>query len=166
MIPGVAGARTGLYVKELTPEAIFDAYRNRRIIATQGFNIFIDFRVNGAFIGQQTKAESSNIITADIKAYEKIDYVEVFRDGKSIWWDSPDGEGVSFEFEDKDVSTGEHFYFMKVKLVGDPSLNVDAIPAENFPKPFEQNSRYPHNLARGRGVFAWTSPVWVNLAKR
>ncbi len=162
MIPGLASARTGLYVTELTPEAIFDAYRNRRIIATQGFNIFIDFRVNDAFIGQQTKAASSNIIKADIKAYEKIDYVEVFRDGKSIWWDSPASEKFSFEFEDKNAGQGEHFYFMKVKLFGDPSLNVDAIPSENFPKPFEQNSRYPHNLARGQGVFAWTSPVWTN----
>lgn len=162
MVPGLAGARTGLYVKELTPEALFDAYKNRRIIATQGFNIFIDFRVNEAFIGQQIQAGNSNIIKSDIKAYEKIDYVEVFRDGKSIWWDSPASEKFSFEFEDTNVGKGEHFYFMKVKLTGDPSLNVDAIPAENLPKPFEQNSRYPHNLARAQGVFAWTSPIWVN----
>lgn len=162
MIPGLGGARTGLYVKELTPEALFDAYKNRRIIATQGFNIFIDFRVNNAFIGQEIKIDGNPIIKADIKAYEKIDYVEVIKDGKSIWWDNPNSEKFSFEFEDKDNLQGEHFYFLKIKLAGDPSLNVDAIPENNFPKPFEQNSRYPHNLARARGVFAWTSPVWVN----
>lgn len=161
MVPGLGGARTGLFVKELTPEALFDAYRNRRIIATQGFNLFMDFRVSGAFIGGETETASDSLVKAVIQAPEQIDYVEVIRDGESIWWDCPGSKRFDFEFEDSSAAPGSHFYFMKVKLHGDPSLNVDAIAANNFPKPFEQNSRYPHNLARAKGVFAWSSPVWV-----
>jgi hypothetical protein len=165
MVPGLAGARTGLFVKELTPEALFDAYRNRRIIATQGFNIFMDLRVDHAFIGQEIETRKAPVICAHIQSFEDMDYVEVLRDGESIWWDSPSGRECSVEFEDNSLDPGWHFYFLKVKLHGDPSLNVDAIPANNFPKPFEQNSRYPHNLARAQGVFAWTSPVWVNYSQ-
>ncbi len=160
-VPGLGGARTGLFVKELTPEALFDAFRQRRIIATQGFNIFIDFQVSGAFIGESTVVDQAPRVTGDVRAWDAIDYVEVIRDGESIWWERGHGRRCTFAFTDEEVASGPHFYFLKVKLQGDPSLNVDGIPANNFPKPFEQNSRYPHNLARARGVFAWSSPVWI-----
>jgi hypothetical protein len=162
MVPGLAGARTGLYVKKLTPEELFDAYHNRRIIATQGFNIFMDFRVSDAFIGQQIQTNKTPVLKGIIKAPEKIDYVEVIRDGDPFWWENPENERFSFEIKDSKAAKGEHFYYLKVKLKGDPSFNVDADPANNFPKSFEQNSRYPHNLARAKGVFAWTSPVWMD----
>ena len=162
-VPGLGGARTGLYAKDLTPDALFDAYRNRRCIATQGFNIFVDFRVADTFIGGEVHIGEAPGIRAEIQANDPIDYVEVLRDGESIFWQSPKGQQLSFDFLDDELAEGDHFYYLKVKLVGDPSLNVDADARTNRPVPFSQNSRYPHNLARARGVFAWTSPIWVRM---
>ncbi len=163
-VPGLAGARTGLFVEELTPEALLDAYRQRRIIATQGFNIFIDFRVGGEFIGCQGKSAGPPKISGVIReAPEEIDYVEVLRDGELLWWESPEAKDFSFDFTDETAKKGNHFYILKVKLNGDPSLNIDGDPRTNSIKPFEQNSRYPHNLARGEGVYAWTSPVRLQV---
>ena len=62
----------------------------------------------------------------------------------------------------EDVGEGTHFYFLRVKLVGEAPYNFD--PAENASAPFTRQSRYPHNLAKARGVYAWTSPVWVSCA--
>ena len=160
-VPGLGGALTGLYVKELTPEALFDAYRNRRCIATQGFSIFVDFRVEEAFIGEQLITAKDPALCANIVANDSIDSIEIIRDGEVIRRESGNGGEHRIEFSDVGLQAGEHFYVLKIKLCGDPSLNVTTDPKENFPIPFSQDSRYPHNLARACGVFAWSSPVWV-----
>lgn len=164
-VPGLGGARTGLFAPELTPEALFEAYSKRRCIATQGFNIGIDFRVNDYFIGDSGKTFDPPLIRACVRAPKEMDYVEIIRDGEVISWDSPQGTEFEVSHQDKECPAGEHFYFLKVKLVGDPSFNIECRhPTENL-KPFEQNSRYPHNLSRAQGPFAWTSPVWLERKK-
>jgi hypothetical protein len=160
-IPGCAGARTGLFVKELTPEALFDAYRNRRIFATQGYFALIDFRVSGAFMGSETTTDKPPHITASINTPDPLDFVELVRDGEVIHWQQPQGSTCEIDFVDDDAAAGEHFYFLRIKMIGDPGYNSDADPTAAEPVPFIQKGRYPHNLCRGRGPFAWASPVWV-----
>ena len=159
--PGLGGALTGLFAPELTPEALFDAYKNRRIIATQGFAVFIDFRVAGLFIGSEGTSVGAPEITAEIEAPKEIEYVRVLRDGKEIHRETSGGDTCSLSFTDETVGEGKHFYFLNLKLVGEPGYNTD--PAENSRAPFSVKSKYPHNLARARGVFAWTSPVWIDV---
>jgi hypothetical protein len=159
--PGLGGALTGLFATELTPEALFDAYRNRRIIATQGFAVFMDFRVAGLFIGSQGFVKEAPLITAEIEAPDLIEYIEVFRDGEIIHRETPGNAACQLSFTDSDLAPGHHFYFLKLKLVGEPALNSD--PALNSKQPFEVDSDYPHNLARARGVFAWSSPIWIKI---
>lgn len=160
-VPGLGGALTGIYAKALTPEALFDAYRHRRTIATQGFEIFIDFRVAGTFIGGETECSATPDIDACVRAYREIEFVEVIRDGKAVFRESPGQSECEFKAKDDSVEAGEHFYFLRVKLVGDPSFNTD--PGEKSLKAFSNSGNYRHNLARARGVFAWTSPVWVTI---
>jgi hypothetical protein len=157
--PGLGGALTGLFAPELTPEALFDAYRNRRIIATQGFAIFIDFRINGLFIGSEGKVNGSPNITFSIEAPEIVESVNVIRNGKPVYTVKPNESTCDGSFIDHELKAGNHFYFLKVKLVGDPAFNTN--PAENARRPFTVDSKYPHNLAKARGVFAWTSPIWI-----
>jgi hypothetical protein len=159
--PGLGGALTGVFAEKLTPEALFDAYKHRRTIATQGFAIFIDFRAAGTFVGGETKCNGAPDIDVSVRAPQDIEFVEVIRDGKAIYRETPGFSECEFTIRDDSVDTGEHFYFLRVKLIGDPSFNTD--PAENSREPFATESRYPHNLARARGVFAWTSPVWLHI---
>jgi hypothetical protein len=160
-IPGYGGARTGIFVKELTPEALMDAYRNRRIFATQGSYMFIDFRVSGAFMGGETSTSGAPHITAIIETPDPLDFVELVRDGDVIQWAQPKGKYHEIDFVDEAAGEGEHFYFLRIKMVGDPGYNSDADPTAAEPVPFIQKGRYPHNLCRARGPFAWSSPVWV-----
>lgn len=157
--PGLGGALTGLFAEELTPEALFDAYRNRRIIATQGFAVFIDFRVAGLFIGSDGDITEEPLISAEIEAPDLIESIEIFRDGEIIHREEPNSSAYKFSFSDTDLIPGNHFYFLKLKLIGESALNSD--PGLNSRKPFEIDSDYPHNLAKARGVFAWTSPIWI-----
>ncbi len=160
-VPGLGGALTGLFAEKLTPEGLFEAYKNRRIIATQGFFIFIDFRAGGTFIGGESEISGYPEIEASIEAPREMEFVEVLRDGRSIYKETTHDRKFDFHFKDKNSKRGEHFYFLRVKLIGDPSFNID--PAENSLKPHSPDSEYPHNLARARGVFAWTSPVWLKI---
>ena len=66
------------------------------------------------------------------------------------------------EFYDEFVTPGEHFYFVKVKAVGDESFNEYYGDRDNY-SPFVANvGVYRHNFARAKGPFAWSSPIWIN----
>jgi len=163
-IPGLGGARTGVLAEALTREAVLKAYRNRRLIATQGHNIWIDFRIQGSVTGSQTVAGTAPRIFARIESPAPLDYVELVRDGRVVHRILAGDSACTFSWTDERASEGSHFYFLRVKLVGDPSFNRDGYdPTTNDPRPFSQDSRYPHNLARARGPFAWASPIWMSV---
>ncbi len=102
-------------------------------------------------------------IAARVDAPGAIDYVEVVRDGDVIRRWEPTATAATMaevSFHDETAGAESHFYFLRVKLTGDPSYNID--PRENSCVVFEPTEgRYPSNFARARGVFAWSSPVWA-----
>ena len=158
-IPGMGGALTGILANELTPESLFDAYRNRRLIATQGFFIEVDFRISGSPVGSEICLDTTPIIKIDVQAPRDIEEIRIIRNGSTYWTDSPMSRSVQFEIEGDEPSDGD-YYFLRIKLLGDPSFNTP--PEKQSLAPFSREGRFPHNLARAEGVFAWTSPIWVN----
>lgn len=160
--PGLGGALTGVYAEALTPQALFDAYRQRRTVATQGFGIYIDFRVAGCFIGSETSLDSAPVsIDVYVLAPRPIVAADVVRDGVLLTRWTPGKQEFATSVQDDAVEPGEHVYFLRVRLEGEASFNTDS--DREALHPFTLDSRYPHNLARARGVFAWTSPVWVDV---
>ena len=108
--------------------------------------------MNGLFIGSAGDSSTAPEITAEIEAPHAIDYVRILRDGVEIYREEPGSKTRSFSFNDETAEKGSHFYFLNLKLVGEPGYNID--PTKNSLAPFSENSKYPHNLARARGVFA------------
>ena len=160
-VPGLGGALTGVFATELTPDALFEAYRARRTIATQGHRVRIDFRAGDAFIGGEAEVSAPPCLDARVDAPEPIEFAELVRDGECIRRIEPDARTCDLHVEDGDCGLGGHFYFLRVKLVGDPSFNAD--PSAGFLGPFRRAGRYGHNMARARGPLAWTSPIWLNV---
>jgi hypothetical protein len=175
-VPGRGGALTGVFAEELTPEAVLDAYNNRRLIATQGSKVLIDFRINGVFIGGTLKRKGGDqaplSITCRVQGPSDLERITIIKDGNPLLEKEIDGVETELTITDSEISRGGHFYFAKVKLKGEPSLNMEKKGEEKGEakggtegperyRPFTNESLYPHNLARGRGVFAWTSPIWV-----
>ena len=156
---GLGGALTGLYATELTPEALFDAYRHRRTIATQGFFAWMEVRAAGVFIGGEGRIEGPPELEATLRMPREIEFVDVLRDGIPVQRIAPGAASVEFSFLDRHVTTGDHFYLVRCKLVGDPSYNMD--PDVNSYRAFGRDGPYGDNLARARGVFAWSSPIWL-----
>ena len=159
MIPGLGGALTGVFAKELTPNAVLDAYRKRRLIATTGCRMLIDFQVADLFIGEEGQVEGPPRVTGKVRAPREIEQVTVIRDGEVIRQLTPAADSVDIDFTD-DAAIGLHFYFVKVKLVGDPSYNIGTEDLQDY-RPFQQEGRYPGNWGRADGCFGWSSPIWL-----
>jgi len=160
--PGMGGALTGVYATALTPEALHEAYKNRRTIATQGQRIAIDFRINGVFIGEETTIDSAPALHLTVNAPTILEFVEVIRDGISIEKFTPQSSSLQVKFADHQITSGQHFYFVRVKCLGESSFNVQK-GKKDFYKPFVNQGRFPGNFARARGPFAWCTPIWVKI---
>lgn len=162
-VPGLGGTMTGVFAESLERKSVFSSYMNRHTIVTQGFFCFIDFKINDSFIGEE--CEISNhppILQTSIIAPRKICHVEIFRDGKTIKQFSPNKPTWEKEYSDLTVKNGPHFYFLRVRLDGEPGFNM--APELNGNNPFTTSGEYPHNLSRSQGCYAWTSPIWLNLS--
>jgi len=160
--PGMGGALTGIYAAALTPDTLFDALCARRTIATQGQRVLIDFRVNDSFLGGECKAQSPPKVSLQVIAPEPIEFVEVIRDRQVVFRAEPGSSETEAGFVDESVTEGTHYYYVRLKLVGDPSLNAPDHPRD-FYRPFITEGPYASNLARARGPFAWSSPIWVTV---
>lgn len=159
--PGFGGALTGIYAKNLTPESIFDAYRKHRTIATQGQRIIIDFRVNDLFIGDSADIDGDPILSLTVKSEDPLEFVEIIRDGITIKQYKGMGTTLVETYKEEGLSTGEHHYYVRVKTKGDQSFNAPEGIRDTTKVFFTESSKYPHNLARAKGPFAWCTPIWV-----
>lgn len=159
-VPGRGGALTGVYAESLSPESILDAYRRRRTIASQGSKVFISFWIDQGFIGSEITAAAGEQVTVScaVEAAENIEYIACIKNGEVLKQVTVNALKGELSCTDCQQEQGTSFYFIKVKLAGDPSLNMNT-PGSLVP--FSAEGDYPHNLARARGVFAWTSPIWV-----
>lgn len=69
----------GVYAKELTKEAIWEAIKARRVYAVTFDRIILDVRVNGARMGEEIKTSTAPIISVKAHGDVPFDHVDVFR---------------------------------------------------------------------------------------
>lgn len=125
---------TVVIAPENSLSAIFEAFRARRVYATSGSRIFIDFRINGEWMGSDLTAFQQPVVALRVMGSASLHKVEVIRDGEiilALGKDTTFGRGVNRTFTDSEVQSGQHFYYLRV---------------------IQEN-----------GEMAWSSPIWVNL---
>ena len=84
---GVYGGLTCVYAKELTREALWEAFFNRRCYATTGQRIHLRFFIDGHWMGEEFKADDAPEIKVDVLGTSPIESVDVIR-----------GTGTIFQF--------------------------------------------------------------------
>ncbi|NOZ21724.1 MAG: CehA/McbA family metallohydrolase [Planctomycetes bacterium] len=141
-VPGLGGALTGVFAEELSREAIFDALKARRCYATTGSRIFIDFSIDGRFMGEGYETREIPHVHIHIAGAAPIASVEVIRNGRVVKKIDGRGERFMMSYEDFDIPEGTNYYYLRVAQEGKPK-------------------DYPTNLAPARGNLAWSSPIWV-----
>lgn len=74
----------GVYAEELTPESLWKAFIERRIYASTGERIIIDFHLNDAFMGEELTETNKREIALLIEGNDFLDYVDLVKNGHII----------------------------------------------------------------------------------
>lgn len=142
--PGLSGALTGIYAKDLTADSIFDALRNRRCFATMGSQIFLDARAGNTMMGGETRATDGSVaLTLHAIGTRPITRARLVRDGETIHEVNGNGtRELKVTFKDEKLPKGTHWYYWRVTQSG-------------------RGTVLPGNLMPAHGPLAWSSPNWV-----
>lgn len=160
-VPGLGGALTGVYAEALARESLHEVYTARRLVATQVARVVVHMRVSGAFIGESGNSDGAPLIDLIVEAPGPIECVDVIRNGSVLVSARSGCPRHEIHAMDPEAAVGRHFYFARVKMVGDPSWGIG--PERRDLRAHSTEGEYPHNLARARGVFAWSSPIWITV---
>lgn len=126
---------TGAYVSELTRQGVFDAIRAKRVFASTGGRLLIDFRVNGAFMGASVVArrEEPLQIVVRVDSDAPVDALEIIKDHRVIHSAARSDGPIDLEFQDR-----------------------------SGPREDGKASYCYLRVRQTSGGFAWASPVWVD----
>jgi hypothetical protein len=84
-MPGVFGrGLAAVLATDLTREALWDAFTNRRVYAVTGDRIILDFRINGAPMGSITKSTGPRKVEVSVTCSDALDRIELLRNGRVI----------------------------------------------------------------------------------
>ena len=104
----------GILAAERTREGVFEALRARRVFATTGPRIVILFWVEGGFMGEEVAASDEVAYRGEVWAQERIDRVEVIRDGVVVATAHPDTLHARIEGTDSGPLEDEGYYYLRL----------------------------------------------------
>jgi len=124
----------GVYAPELTREAVWDAFKQRRVYGTSGPKIILNFRVADRPMGSEvtwSKDQGPIPIVCRAIACAPIRHAQIIRNGKPVYEIEGDGPTATVLLEDPEPPPGENWYYARV---------------------LQQDDQ-----------MAWSSPVWVTV---
>jgi hypothetical protein len=107
--PGI----TGVWAKENTLPAIFEALKARRCFAFMGGRISLDFRLNGHYMGEEIAEDSERALYFKIEADGEIDTVTVVKNGRDYIVFEGKTEQLFFDYR-KEQDTD--YYYIRARL--------------------------------------------------
>jgi len=123
----------GIYAKELTREALFEALIKRRVYAVVGDKIELEFEVDGHLMGEEIVVRDLNYrptLRVRVEGTKEIDRVEIVRNGEVIYRKFCKGTQVNIKYVD------------------------------DF-KPRRKYNYYYVRVIQRNGSRAWSSPIWL-----
>lgn len=123
---------TGVLAKENTVSSIFEALRARRCYGFMGGRIYIDFRINGHYMGEEFDSNEDRSIYFKVDADTEIKRITLVKNLEDYMYflGFKNTNTYSKLVYDYDKVNHTDIYYLRVELVD--------------------------------GRFAWTSPIWIN----
>ncbi len=129
--------RTGVLAEDLTREAVLDAYRNRRIYATEDQDLILDVRASGFPMGSRVTGVPPVLeVTASDGSGDGFEQVRLLRNGVELESRPVSGGEIDLTFTDP-APTGTDYYYVIVTQTDDGDGN-------------------------GRNDEAISSPIWID----
>jgi len=115
----------GVWAKELTREAVFEALWNRRVFATSNVRVYLTFHVCGGFMGSEIKHKGPRPI--EVHAISEVPFAsaEIMRNGDDIFHIEPHEKELKWEVEDKGTKGSDWYY---VRLTREDGENAWSSP--------------------------------------
>jgi Protein of unknown function (DUF3604) len=111
---GVNGL-TAVYAKELTREAIWEAYFKRQVYATTNARIRLLFTANGKMMGSELAEVGQKEFHVDVTGDNRLKKIELFRNCELFKIFIPDGNSFTTDFSVP--STGSDNWYVRVTQV-------------------------------------------------
>ena len=126
------GGFTGLYARELTREAVFDAIYRRRCYATTGVRIILDFRADDHWMGEEYQSDEAPHFSVKVIGTAPLESITLVKNNQDYL--RMDGDGIELEFEygktERPQKGESDYYYVRV---------------------IQQD-----------GEMAWSSPIWIS----
>lgn len=111
------GGMIAVYAKSLTRDAVWEAFKKRRVYGTSGKRIILDFKINGQDMGSILKTNEPPAIQIKLRVTgtDRLKLVEIIKNGKSLknWsWADP---SFSAAFTDSHPLPGDYYYLRVVQ---------------------------------------------------
>jgi len=105
-----------VFAPELTREAILDALRARHCYGTTAAKIFLDVRVDGHLMGEKVADPAGKSVEIQIRTRCPADVqrIEVCRNNRFIYTNSPKGAEAELTFIDREPLAGRSYYYVRV----------------------------------------------------
>ncbi len=106
---------TGFWVSEVTPQAIFDALRERRTIGSISGKMAVWLKAQEVEMGQVGNAASPVRLVAELASARPLRNVRLWRDGEWMEQKTLSSNAESVVFHDENASPGEHCYIVRAE---------------------------------------------------
>jgi Protein of unknown function (DUF3604) len=111
----VQSAITAFLVPEFTREAVFEAMRNRRVYATTGNRITVDFAVAGVGMGGEVCVGEAPTLSMTVRGTAPIATVDIIRGDRRVHRIKGEGNmDLALEWADPAPIKGETWYYIRV----------------------------------------------------
>lgn len=107
---------TALFVTDISRDGIIEALKMRRCYATTGARIFVDFRVDGHFMGEEYYAKEKPHIVGVVEGVKPLRDIVVFRNDVIVYEKRNIGDPVmTVDFVDEDFSDDSYYYLRVIQ---------------------------------------------------
>ncbi len=157
LVPGQGGL-TAVLAEKLDRESVFEAVRSRRIYATSGQKIVLEFSINGQPMGSELAGVNHLRLKVSIKGTDAIDRIEIVKDLVDTF------AAVRVE-QNSDNTEGAFVLYDAGKPAGGELLPLADTSRLNFAMRDEITDSQIHSyylrVTQDNGEQAWSSPIWV-----
>jgi len=113
------GGLTAFLAKDLTRESIWDAWWNRRVYATTGDRIYVDFEIDGHLMGEEFRAAGKPKITYTVCGCDDNLEVFVVKNNQLLRSKKTSTGCASDSFVDDSFEAGSYYYLRVVQQNGE-----------------------------------------------
>lgn len=105
--PGIAA----IFSKELSSKGLLENLKLKNCYGTTGERMWIKIKINNSLMGEEIKVEEPPIIIITVCGTNKVEGVELIKNGKCVAVNAPKNDRIKFAYKDIDLKDGEEAYY-------------------------------------------------------